>query len=607
MKIGQLRSSLSRSLDFDQILLLVSAIFYVIFNDFSLKSKLPFQGKKEFIRYFSDIIHDSKKKKVLSSLIKSIENIFEKISDDDYLKVLEISIDQITEDSIASEIYYQFEQVGYTAEGSLTPSIINDLLVKLADIKKSDTVLDPTVGIGGTLFRVLLQEKEQVVVGQDINTEHAAFAQLLLEISGGKNSKVFRGDVLADPEYVEGGELMKFDKVVTVPPFGIRLEKTDFFNDKYYRFPFGEPSRSTADWAFISNAVSSTKIDSGKVVMVVPNGVLFRGGADKRIRERMLKYDLFETIISLPPKIFHNTTIPTTILIFNRDKDRKRQNKIQFIKVSEATCVKRGSINELSEEEVTSIIKTYQSFIDVENYSVVVSNDDIDPSSMLVENYITDSKFVIGGESFRVDLKKFQTSKTQALSEIASISRGFNMTLDNEALNGKYRILKISDIDGDHINYQTTSKVNIEERTKVENYEIEHEDIILSIRGATTKVAIADDPDLPTIINSNLVRIRVNSNDYLPEFVKLFMESPVGMAQFNSFSMGTTVRQLPIAKLKDYRIPNIPLEQQLKFVSFFKEKEKQIEIEFNRLRKEQIENKDKLYQNMGIEKLYEKL
>ncbi|EMW5543265.1 N-6 DNA methylase [Enterococcus faecium] len=600
---------LKGNLDLHGISLLMLTIAFVFESDSTLKRQLPFLGSSEFLKSFDNIIENKKYKTVIKGVRPTLEEVIDSLSDQEYKAIIEVTFEIYQQDGFVEAILARMSSDRQSAV-SATPTMINDLLVRLADVKPGESVLDPSVGIGGTLLEVIKKNPEQTVVGQEINPETAGITQLVLEISGAKEATVLVGNTLTNPGYLIGNKLRTFDKVVTVPPFGVRMTNKEVARDPYNQFPFGPPARSSSDWAFISNAISSTDIGNGKAVVVAPAGALYRTGADSRIRRQILRYDFFEAIIALPERLLTNTSIPLAILIFNRNKEEAFREKVLFIKVSEEDMTRQRSSAKFGSDTIDKIVSAYENNEEIEGFSKIIDVDRINPDNMAVEQYLASSKFEIDGAMYDVDLDALDQHNSISLSSVAEIDRGFNMTSRNEAPDGEFHVLRISDVKGNKIAYDQALRANVVEGTKVENYVIQKGDIILSVRGTTNKVVLADEPPYKTMINSNLVRIRVKEfgeKKYFSEFIKLFMESPLGQAQFESFSMGTTIQQLPVKKLHDYRIPLISENHQKDIVERYQKQSNHIEKEIACLKEEAVKLKEDLYADMGISKLYKRI
>ena len=246
------------------------------------------------------------------------------------------------------------------------------------------SICDPVCGAGGLLVECVRQMKQQgdclnnlLLYGQEQNYETWAVAKINLLLHNIFEFDIRLGDVINDPQLIQGGKLMQFDLVVANPPFNLKIKKwgyemPPFFNE---RFLYGIPPQNKGDFAFIQH-ILSTLNSNGRAGIVVPHGVLFRGGAEGTIRRGIIEDDLIEAVIGLAPNLFYGTSIPTAILIFNRNKPATRRDKILLIDASEEEQ-KNKSQNYLGNEHIDYIFSLYQGFREEEGYSKIVSVKEI--------------------------------------------------------------------------------------------------------------------------------------------------------------------------------------------------------------------------------------
>ncbi|MBZ4187685.1 N-6 DNA methylase [Niabella beijingensis] len=174
------------------------------------------------------------------------------------------------------------------------------------------------------------------------------------------NATIEWGDTLNNPRLLEGDELMKFDIVAANPPFS--LDKWGAENavaDQYSRFHRGIPPKSKGDYAFISHMIETTYADTGRVGVIMPHGVLFRGSSEAKIRQQLIEENLLEAVIGLPANLFYGTSIPATMLIF--DKAKGANTDVLFIDASKGFETGKNQ-NRLREEDIAHIVTTYKAF-----------------------------------------------------------------------------------------------------------------------------------------------------------------------------------------------------------------------------------------------------
>jgi len=257
-----------------------------------------------------------------------------------------------------------------------TPDEVAELLAKLVKPQSGDRICDPTCGSGGLLINAaeLVPDGNFAVFGQELNGSTLALAKMNMFLHGLDNARIERGDTLNNPQLKEDDRLMQFDVVVANPPFSLdKWGAEDAHKDQYSRYHRGIPPKSKADWAFISHMVETAVGNSGRVGVVVPHGVLFRGSSEGKIREAMIKENLLDAVIGLPEKLFFGTGIPAAILIFKKGRERK---DVLFIDASKefGTGTKQ---NRLTPKNIDKILKTYDDFKTTDKYSYVATPEEL--------------------------------------------------------------------------------------------------------------------------------------------------------------------------------------------------------------------------------------
>jgi len=264
-----------------------------------------------------------------------------------------------------------------------TPPEVARLLVKLLKPHEGNRIYDPTVGSGGMLIQAMKYIKENgynwknvSLFGQEINISTWAICKMNMIFHDAKGADIRKGDTLRNPAHTEGGVLKTFDIVIANPPFSLKnWGKEEAENDIYNRYIYGIPPQSYGDLAFVSHMIASLN-STGRMGTVIPHGVLFRGGAEGKIREGIIKEDIIEAIIGLPPNIFYGTGIPAALLIINKNKPPEKKDKILFIDASSG-FEKVGNKNKLREEDIEKIVTTFDNYKDVEKYAKIISIEEI--------------------------------------------------------------------------------------------------------------------------------------------------------------------------------------------------------------------------------------
>jgi len=262
-----------------------------------------------------------------------------------------------------------------------TPKEVSGLLAKLVAPKEGDRIFDPTCGSASLLIKVAEEAKDAqgnstnnfAIYGQESNGDTWALSKMNCFLHSMDSAQIEWCDTINNPKLTESGALMKFDIVVANPPFS--LDKWGHENaeaDRYKRFLRGVPPKSKGDYAFILHMIETT-LPTGRVGVIVPHGVLFRGSAELKIRQKLIEENLLEAVIGLPTNLFYGTGIPAAILIFNK---AKKNDKVLFIDASkEYQSGKKQNI--LREQDIDKIVQTYKAFESIEKYSSVVAPKDI--------------------------------------------------------------------------------------------------------------------------------------------------------------------------------------------------------------------------------------
>lgn len=258
----------------------------------------------------------------------------------------------------------------------VTSSSITKLVAKLMEKEDIETIYDPAIGISGLAIETAKSHSNSRIFGQEINHSIAIINKMNLILNGFAKDipNIELGDTLIHPKHHIGNTVMKFDCVVSAPPIGLKnWGHNELLNDRYNRFYRGLPSRGMGDYAFITHLVESMK-ENGVGVVLAPHGVLFRGGPEGEIREAFIKENIIHCVISLPSNMLYSTAIPTTLLIFKKNRSLE---EVLFIDASNPEK-KASKVNTvLSEEDINKIWEIYKDFKTVDKVSKVVSISDI--------------------------------------------------------------------------------------------------------------------------------------------------------------------------------------------------------------------------------------
>lgn len=257
-----------------------------------------------------------------------------------------------------------------------TPREVSTLLAKLVGAKEGDRIYDPTCGSGSLLIKSSKEVGNEnfAIYGQEKNSQTHSLCRMNMYLHEISDAKIEWGDTIRNPLQIQNDALMKFDVIVANPPFsldqwGIDEAKDDRWG-RFSSYPF--PPKGNGDYAFIIHMISSLA-PQGRMGVVLPHGVLFRGSAEGKIRKQLIDENLLDAVIGLPANLFYGTSIPACILIFKKDREG---SDVLFIDASKE-FQKGKRQNTLTQENITKILSTYSNREEIEKYSHIATLEEI--------------------------------------------------------------------------------------------------------------------------------------------------------------------------------------------------------------------------------------
>ena len=314
-----------------------------------------------------------------------------------------------------------------------TPRGVVNLIIELLKPEEGMSICDPTAGSGGMLIYTAQYVEKQggnprnlVLHGQERNLGTLALGKLNLLLHNLRSARLEAGDVIAEPQLLDkNGWLLTYDRVIANPPFSLKNWGHDTAaDDDFVRFDrYGAiPPKTRGDLAFMLHMLAVTK-STGMVGVVMPHGVLFRGGAEGKIRRGLVEDDLFEAIIGLTANLFYGASIPVAICVLNKNKLQERRGKVLFIDADqEGYLRKTGPKNVLDQEHIDKIAATYHLFKGVERFAHIADLEEIEYNdfNLNISRYVdtTEPVEVISVEEALAQLRKAEQHRDVAAAKM---------------------------------------------------------------------------------------------------------------------------------------------------------------------------------------------
>lgn len=309
----------------------------------------------------------------------------------EHFSTLTLSLENCPEDELGQGYEYLIKKFaddsGHTAQEFYTNRTVVHLMTEMLQPQSGESIYDPTCGSAGMLISAIAylkmhtQEWRNVqIYGQEINALTSAIARMNLFLHGIKDFHISNKDTIADPAFIENGQLKHFDLVLANPPYSISQWNRDAFsNDKYGRNFLGTPPQGRADYAFFQHILKSLNPTTGRCAILFPHGVLFRV-EESAMREKLIKSDMVDCVIGLGPNLFFNSPMEACIVICRASKGPAKRGKILFINaVSEVT--RKNAQSYLEDTHIQKIASAYADYANIEGFSQVVTIADTEKNA----------------------------------------------------------------------------------------------------------------------------------------------------------------------------------------------------------------------------------
>lgn len=500
-----------------------------------LERKIPiFEGLSELIHINRHGISE----KIIHQLIWSINDLEWNLKDNHqnmFALFFEALLDNIADYS------------GVRGVVPYTPSSISKLLISLLKPTENMSVYDPVSGSGGMLVQTLNYFHEHYnknpsfqLFGQEINIRTAVISRINLFMHGISQFTIQHGNSLLEPKYIVGSagpfwsqddkQLRKFDVVLGNPPFSLRnWGWEDIYHDHFRRFAYGIPPQNNGDYAFLSHMIASAN-ENGRVGVLLSQSALVRGNAEREIREELIKQDLIDAVIALPPGLLYDTGIPVCILILNKKKPKSHKGSVLFIDASNNFESSR-KMNSLRDSDAEKIVHAYEIFSTEGTFCKLIDNATLveNNSNLNVRSYADDSevsKRIKDLLRHHSDFRKYSFSDPGLILSITIPKRR-----DNDDINAIY--IHRSSI-AQRLQYKLTSDIKTPR---------------------------------------NYFRVEINPELLIKEYAGLYFQSELGRLMLSHLPMGTSLPILSMDYVRNLDIPVPPIKIQEEVVRVAKKLE----------------------------------
>lgn len=469
-------------------------------------------------------------------------------------------LDEMSEEKLINIISDDFGI--YSRYNIGTPNSINELCYKILEHNNSgNDVLDICSFTGNFLTYYAKKQPSYYYSGIEISTRSNLVAQLRLNILNVKN-ELFNNNVF------DYNTNKKYDKIFCNYPLGVKLDDhaVNYLNNINNRINYIYTNKTSSSWAFINIVINSLK-DTGKAIVVMNNAGLYSlKNSDVEFRKLLVSGGYIESVISLPEKLFANTSIPVTLLVLSNNND-----KIKFIN-AEKMIQNNKLINSAKLLNIEEILNEYANISD-SSYTKIIDNKELvnESFNLHVQNYM-------GIENLEIKFPRI-------LNELCfDVYRGYQISANDINLNSEpqeglleHKIVNIVNII-DGIIENNLTKIYLEDG-KLNKYLLKNKDLIVTLKGAITRFSVVELKENERLIPSgNFTVLRLDTSIVNPYYLKMFFESSKGNAIINSIKSGGALPSINISQLKDIKVPVPPIEEQNKIVNRYLAKTDEIQM-----------------------------
>lgn len=427
-----------------------------------------------------------------------------------------------------------------------TPTGVSQLAARLLNIKPGMRVLDFGTGMGAFIRECSFIEPSAAYVGVELQTELAVIADIRAEILGG-DIRIQLGNL-----FDGNANDHQYDAVFANYPLGMRARGAGSLGEEYIRTLPPEYVRlSSMDWIFNRKAYDCVA-GPGRVICIMANGSTWNT-IDRKARRHFLESGTVEMVITLPPRIFENTAVGTTMIVFSHGNE-----KTMMVDASEQ-CEKGRRMNVITDENIEAILDACYHETDI--------------SRCVTAQEIAENQFNLSPAAY-LEVEEQHIENGVELGTVVSITRGAQLqasALDEMSSDvaTDYQYLMLANIQNGIIDDELPYLREID--SKLEKYCLKPDDLLLSKNGAPFKLAVAEVRAGQHILaNGNLYVMTVDRTKADPYYIKAYLESEKGAAALKRITVGSTIPSLGVEQLKKLLIPLPSLEEQKRIADEYK-------------------------------------
>ena len=514
-------------------------------------------------------------------------------------KDLDFSNNRADDDDILGDAYEYLmkkfaSEAGKSKGQFYTPSEVSRIMAKIIGIGQSEqkiiSVYDMACGSGSLLLKAAAEAKQNKKIylyGQEKDTNTAGLCVMNMFLHGNETALIKVDNTLTKPQFLENGRLKTFDYCVANPPFSVKKWNTDM-EETYDRFTgFGMPPEGCADYAFLLHMLKSMDPDHGRAAIILPHGVLFRGGQEEQIRTNLIKKGYIEGVIGLPANLFYGTGIPACIIVL--DKKSASSRKSIFIIDASKNYIKDGNKNKLREEDIKKIVDTYNSKIIIPKYSDNVSIEKIESEkfNLNIPRYVDAST-----EEMKPDLKAhllggIPKSNIDFYNSFWSVAPELKKILFSDDNKKGYYILNISKDDVfSKINESSEIMSYIKNvNDKISTWENKVKSILLDLNNEVRVKEIIENisNDLLEIFKDDILINKYDAYEYLMNYYDSFMKDDLYMITDNGWLPTLSYAKDKNGRIKKNEFDSDLLPKQIVINKFFHDEQLNIDENNNEL------------------------